>query len=151
VRHVIGIFLAVVTAAALFFGACWGVTRIIALHVTANPHAGHPLTSLHGLLAVGVVALAPRASPLASGLPGLVMLGWSALWIVGSRYTLRYMPFPGTQQASGLTFLLDHGILLMLGALLIVALFVPSRWRRTEEYAEDDEDIDVPAALGMVP
>jgi hypothetical protein len=162
VRHLTGFILAVITAAALFFGACWGVTRIIALHATtAGPHAGHPLASLHGLLAIGavigaglligVVAIAPRISPLASGLPGLVMLGWSALWVAGSRYTLRYLPFPGSQQASGLTFLLEHGILAMLGGLMVVALLVPSRWRRIEDYEEDDEDLDVPAALGLVP
>jgi hypothetical protein len=161
VRHFIGFLLALATAAALFFGACWGVTQIIALPATAGAHAGHPLASLHGLLVVGaiagtglligLVAVAPRISPLASGLPGLVLLGWSALWVIGSRYTLRYLPFPGTQQASGLTFLLDHGILVLLGAFMIVALFVPSRWRRTDEYEEDDEDVDVPSALGLVP
>jgi hypothetical protein len=163
VRHLIGIILAVVMAATLFFGACWGVVRIIAVRGTgASFHAEHALTSVHGLEAVGAVAgtglllgillIAPRVSPLATGLPGVVLIALSALWIMHSQYTLRYVPFSGTAQAAGLTYLLDNGVLAMLGIVMIVPLFAPSRWRKLDDYVEDeDEDFSVPAALGMVP
>ncbi len=48
-RHVFGIVLAAATAAALFFGAGWGVARITALH-----SQGVSLTSTHALIAVAV-------------------------------------------------------------------------------------------------
>jgi hypothetical protein len=163
VRHLIGIILALAMAAALFFGACWGVVRVIALRGTsASFHAGHALTTGHGLVAVaaivgtalllGLLLIVPRVSPLATGPLGIVLLGLSVLWIMHSKYTLRYVPFPGTQQAAGLTYLLDNGVLIMLGVVMMVPLFVPSRWRRLDEYvADEDEDFSVPAALGLVP
>jgi len=160
-RHLTGLLLALVMSAALFFGAGWGVARIVALRGTATglPPA-HALTSMHGLLAVaavagaglllGIMLAAPRISPLGTGLPGLVLLGWSALMVVHSRDTLRYLPLPGSAATTGLVFLLLHGVLALAGAAMIMPILIPSRWRRREYYVEDG-DINVPAELGLVP
>ena len=160
-RHVTGFVLALVLSAALYFGAGWGVARVIALHGPGSG-LGHALTSGHGLIAVGAVVavglltgiwmVAPRISPLAAGLPGLVLLGWSGLLIAQSGYTLRYLPMPGSQATTGAVFLLTRGIFGLLGAAMIIPLLVPSRWRKLEVYDEvEDEEFSVPAALGLVP
>src|SRR5579875_1987689 len=50
-RHVYGVVLGVVVAAAVYAGAGWGVARITALH-----DSGTSLTGIHGLLALAAVA-----------------------------------------------------------------------------------------------
>jgi hypothetical protein len=168
-RHFTGFILAIVMSAVLFFGACWGIARIVALHGAGSGLGpAHVLRSTHGLeaagavlatgLLLGIMLVAPRMSPLATGLPGLVLLAWSGLLIVHSSYTLRYLPLPGSYESTGLVYLLTHGILGLLGAAMIIPLAVPSRWRsRYEEDDDDDhtevddEDFSVPAALGLVP
>jgi hypothetical protein len=163
VRHLTGIILALAMSAALFFGACWAVTRIIALRSPGTVLGGpNLLTSVHGVIVVvavlgtglllGILLIAPGVSPLATGLPGLVLLAWSALVLSHSKYAFRYLPLPGTHYAAGLTYLLVNGMMALLGAAMIVPMLVPSRWRRREYYDEDDdEDFSVPAALGLVP
>jgi hypothetical protein len=155
-RHFIGVVLALALLAALFFAGGWGIERYLALH-------GHALTSGTGLTAVtavagtglllGILLAVPRISPLATGLPGLLLLGWSALIVVHSSYATRYLPLPGSTFTAGLTYLLLNGVLALLGAAMIIPLAVPSRWRRRpEDEAEDDlDDLDVHAALGLTP
>ncbi|HUJ04720.1 MAG TPA: hypothetical protein VLX31_01280 [Streptosporangiaceae bacterium] len=160
-RHLIGLLLALATAAALFFAACWGIGQITTLHGPgAGLGTGH-LTSVHGLAAIaaligtglliGVALAAPRISPLAGGLPGLVLLAWTGLVIAHSALALRYLPLPGSEDSTVLVYLLVHGILGLLGAAMIVPVLVPSRWRRPEYEEDDEEDFSVPAALGLVP
>jgi hypothetical protein len=150
-RHVIGFVLAVVMSAALFVGAGWGVSRIAALHAT-----GHALMSTHGALAIGAMAgtglllgvllAGPAISPLGAGLPGLVILAWSGLLVASAARALRLIPMHGTGYAAGFTTLLASGILVLIGAVMIVPLFVPSRWRRR---GYDDEDINMHEAIGL--
>ncbi len=162
-RHLVGLILALVLAAALYFGAGWGVERVMALHGAITSHgAQHALTSTAGLFAVaavagtglllGILLAAPRVSPLATGLPGLVLLGWSALVVIHSSYALRYVPMPGSQFTAGITYLLFNGMLGLLGAAMIVPLVIPSRWYRGGAYLdEEEEEYDVQHALGLVP
>ena len=106
-RHWIGLGLAIALAAALFFGAGWGVTRMSAL-----PAEGLSLTSNRGLsalgalsgvgLLLGILIAAPRISPLAAGLPGLVLLAWTAL--LGMSGTLAVKLIPLKQAPSGAGF-----------------------------------------------
>jgi hypothetical protein len=159
-RHWFGLILALDLSAALFFGTGWGVWSLARTHGTLSPHT---LASTHGLLVVGAlvgtglllgILLAVRAvSPLGTGLPGLTLLGWSALVMVHSRYALRFMPLPASHFAAGFTVMLVSGVLALAGAAMIIPLFVPSRWRRRRPYDEeyDEDDIDVPAVLGLVP
>lgn len=164
-RHLVGFLLALGLLAVLFFGTAWGVGRIVVLRgaVTALG-TGNALTSTHGLMAVGVVLASglfigillavPAVSPLATGLPGLVLLGWSALVVTHSKYAVRYLPLPGTHFGAGLTYLLFNGVLGLLGAVMIVPMAVPSRWRRRDYYADDEDDddnADVHTALGLIP
>ena len=133
-RHVIGLGLAVVMAAVLFAGAGWGTWRIGALQA-----AGTSLSSSSGLqalaalagtgLLLGVVLVAPRTSPLAAGLPGLALLAWSGLRVASGARATQLIPLHG-HIAVGLHTLLNGGVLALLGMVMIVPLFVPSRWRR---------------------
>jgi hypothetical protein len=164
-RHFTGFLLALVLSAALFLAGGWGVQRFIALRGHVTDHgAQHALTGSPGLIAVGAVVgtglllgillAAPRVSPLATGLPGLVLLGWSALVVLHNSYAVRYLPLPGTTFAAGLTYLLFNGVLALLGAAMIVPLAIPSRWRRRrydEDEGDDLDDLDVHAALGLIP
>jgi hypothetical protein len=152
VRHVVGVVLAVVMAAALFAGAGWAVAKVTSLHAR-----GLGLTSTHGLIALaalvgvglllGVLLAVPAVSPLAAGLPGIVLLGWTALEAVSARRAARLIPLPGHSFAAGFETMLTSGVLALAGALMIVPLFVPSRWRR--QYT-DDEYADEPNELGLM-
>lgn len=154
-RHLLGLLLALVMAAALFFAATWGFTKLTALHATA-------LTSPTGLGAVGAMAGTglllglllgvPRVSPLAAGLPGLVLLAWSAVLLVSSHAALQYIPFKGYSFGTGFQTLLVNGVLALAGTAMVIPLFVPSRWRRYSEVGEDEDDdaLSLPTASGLL-
>ncbi len=94
-----------------------------------------------------------RVSALAPGLPGLALLGWSAMLLLRGRQALTYLPMAGSQEAAGFTVLLASGALALAGAAMIIPLFMPSRWRSTATETEDYDDDDYAAttALGLVP
>jgi hypothetical protein len=133
-RHLTGVLLAVVLGAALFFAGGWGVT-----HLTAIAAHG-TLTSRTGVLALGLLAgtglflgivTAIRAiSPLVSGLPGLALLAWTALLATHPHRALAWIPLKSQSFGLGFEALLVSGVLAMLGAVMIIPLFLPSRWRR---------------------
>jgi hypothetical protein len=150
-RHLVGLILALVMTAAVFFGAGWGVARILAAHAAhtslVSVSGGLALAALlsTGLL-VGVLVAAPPLSPLGAGLPGLVLLAWSAVHVLNAHLGLRLIPFAGLTEASGFRSMLIGGTLAMLGAVMIVPLFVPSRWRRREPA----DEFAAPAAAELV-
>ena len=145
-RHLIGFILAIALGAALFFAAGWGF-----IHMTSLTAHGINLTGRTGLMALAALAgtglflgilLAVRAiSPLATGLPGLVLLAWSALLAVSAHRALGWVPLQGHSSGAGFRALLAGGTLTLLGAAMIVPLFVPSRWRGTggEDVGEEAE------------
>lgn len=136
-RHLVGLILALAMSAAIFVGAGWSSARILAAHA-----AGTSLTTTSGALVLaallgtglflGVVVAAPVSSPLGAGLPGLILLAWSAIHVVNAHLALRLIPLSGTTAASGFQTMLTGGILALLGAVMIVPMFVPSRWRSRE-------------------
>lgn len=144
-RHLIGIVLAVVLAAAVFCAATWGYVRLAAQ--SSRVAGGASLLSDHhallafgalagtGLLA-GILIAVPRISPLASGLPGLLLLGWTALYLVSVRQAVDLIPLRSDAFGAGFEAMLFNGILASAGLVMIVPLFVPSRWRVRDE-AED--------------
>src|SRR6266516_4543995 len=148
-RHLIGFILAVALGAALFFGAGWGFT-----HLTSLAVQGTSLTSTTGLIALSAVAvtglflgivIAVRAiSPLAPGLPGLVLLAWSALLAVREHQALRWIPLQGQSFGAGYRALLVSGVLALLGAAMIVPLFIPSRWRAAPSLGIEEDDSELP-------
>lgn len=159
-RHLLGLMLALATSAALFFGAGLGIWRISALGRSVTGLALSaletsanlvPLASLLGAGAlVGVALLAPRLSPLGTGLPGLALLGWSGLLLLRGKHALTYVPMAGSHFAAGFDILLGSGALALIGAAMAVPLFLPSRWRGVR-FEYDGYDIDVPHELGLVP
>ena len=155
-RHLVGFILAIALAAALFLAAGWGIAH---LYLTVTP--GRGLISITGLLALSAlvgtglflgVLLAVRAiSPLATGLPGLGLLAWTALLAVSPHRALGWVPLPGHGFGSGFRLLLASGALAVLGAAMIVPLFLPSRWRGSPAGEDEDEAHPaLPAATGLV-
>lgn len=156
-KHVIGFVLAIVTAAALLLGGGWGVAKMTAL----SQH-GQALTSLSGLVAlsavagvgllVGILMAVPVISPLASGLPGLAFVGWSAWFALSAHRAVAWIPLGGSTIGQGLHEMLGDGLLALAGIAMIVPFFVPSRWRggADDDEDEDDESPSLPAAKGLL-
>jgi hypothetical protein len=159
-RHVTGIVLALGLSAALFFGAGWGVSRFASLQAGHGTAGLVPWTSLHNLLPLaallatglllGLLLAVRRVSALATGLPGLALLAWSALLLLRGRPALSYLPMPGTEAAAGFTVLLTSGALAMAGAAMIIPLFMPTRWHGTADDVEDFDDDYAPTSA-LVP
>jgi hypothetical protein len=153
-RHLYGVALAVLLAAAVFFGAAWGYSLVIdGVGASAAANSGQPAAGGGGLpaaggslflnghvmlggglmlavgLAIGLLMVLPRVSPLASGLPGLVLVAWTALYVTDVREAVKLIPWPTHGFGQGFEILLFDGLLGLAGLAMIVPLFVPSRWR----------------------
>ena len=141
-RHLIGVILAIVMAGVLFFAGAWGYLRLTALTAPLSrlPAGGGSLLPDHGMLAAlvavagtgllaGILVAAPRISPLAAGLPGLALLGWTAFYVVSVRHAVHLIPLKSHPYGAGFEAMLFHGILGAAGLAMIIPLFVPSRWR----------------------
>lgn len=162
-RHMIGLLLALVVSAALFFGGGWGISKFGVVDsghgmrsaaAWANLHTALPLVALiaAGLL-VGIMLAVRQVSALATGLPGLALIGWSALALLRGRQALTYIPMSGSHYAAGFGAMLTSGALLFLGFAMIIPIFIPSRWHRTTAEVEEDVagDFAPTSAMGLVP
>ncbi len=151
-RHRIGIILAVVMSGMLFFAGAWGYLRLLRLPAPAGelsqlPAHGGSLISDNsvitaliaivgtGLLA-GILIAAPRVSPLATGLPGLMLLGWTALYLVSVRRAVDLIPLRSDAFGAGFEAMLFDGVLASAGLAMIIPMFLPSRWRARDKAAE---------------
>jgi hypothetical protein len=143
-RHLVGVLLAVVLAAAVFFAASWGYLKLLvgSSSLGTLPAGGgsliHHTAILEGLgalagvgLVAGLLIALPRVSPLASGLPGLVLLAWTGLYIFSVRHAVQYIPLKTRTYGMGFEAMLFDGVLAVAGLAMIIPLFVPSRWRST--------------------
>ncbi len=140
-RHLLGVVLAIVLAAAVFFAASWGYLKLLLIgpafgRLPAGGSLLHNHAVLEGfaaLLGVGLVAglliVVPRISPLAAGLPGLVLLAWTGLYLFSVRRAVRYIPLKTHAYGIGFAAMLFDGVLALIGVIMIIPLFVPSRWR----------------------
>ena len=141
-RHLVGILLAVVLAAAVFFGGSWGYLKVlVGLSTQGTLPAGggsliHHTAILEGLgvlagvgLIAGLMIAVPRISALASGLPGLVLLAWTGLYIFSVRRAVQYIPLKTHSYGMGFEAMLFDGVLALASLAMIIPLFVPSRWR----------------------
>jgi hypothetical protein len=154
-RHLIGLALAIALAAALFFGGGWGADHVSAL-------AGHSvgLPSRPGLIGLaaavatgvflGILLVVPAVSPLATGLPGLVLLAWTALLALSSHRALAWIPLQAHSFGAGFRILLLNGTLALAGAAMIIPLFLPSRWHGRQYEDDEDEELDLPAPTGLL-
>jgi hypothetical protein len=137
-RHLYGVALAVIMAAAVFFAASWGFLRIRDTAIMAVPSGSllHYHTILQGggaLLGVGLLLgmlmVIPWVSPLASGLPGLALLAWTGLYLMDVKEAFRFIPLKKYTYGAGFEDLLTTGLLAAVGLAMVVPLFIPSRWR----------------------
>jgi hypothetical protein len=144
-RHVRGIGLAVALAAAVYFAAGWGYWRLLRSYLgkvgaPALPADGgllHDSRLLFPFAAIaatallaGILVAAPRISPLAAGLPGLALLAWTGVYAGNVHRGLSDVPLTVDGFGAGFAVLLQNGLLGAAGLVLVVPLFVPSRWRR---------------------
>lgn len=170
-RHLTGIVLAIVMTAALFGAATWGYVRFLAqssqlaagVSILSDHHALLALGALAGTgLLAGILIAAPRISPLAAGLPGLLLLGLTAFYLVSVRRADELIPLRSHVFGAGFETLLGRGLLGAVGLAMIVPLFVPSRWQSRsrddlvdDEFgpvsAADDELVGVVAGVGGMP
>jgi hypothetical protein len=151
-RHLFGVVLAMVTGAVFFLAAGWGVAEITSLHdrgmiLASSPGLAALATVLGVGLLLGILLAAPGISPVSTGLPGLLLLAWSALLVISTRRATRLIPLQGHSFAAGFGNMLTSGVLVLIGAVMIVPLFLPSRWRH--RYAEDDY-ADEPSEIGLM-
>jgi hypothetical protein len=169
VRHLYGTALAVAMTAVMFFAGSWGYLRLLKLPVppgrqAALPAGGGSLLSNHEMLLAlaavlgtavlaGLLVMISRISPLAAGLPGLLLLAWTVLYLVSVRRAVAFIPLRSHAFGAGWEGLLFNGILGAAGAVLVFPLFIPSRWRapRVAQVASPDaparETDDYPAAV----
>ena len=149
-RHLMGVVLAIVMAAVVFFAASWGYLKL--LIGPAGPGAGpargggsllHNHAVLEGfgaLLGAGLVAglliAVPRISPLAAGLPGLALLAWTGLYLFSVRHAVQYIPLKSKSYGAGFEAMLFDGVLALVGLAMVIPLFVPSRWRSRREVTD---------------
>ena len=150
-RHLVGVILAIVLAAAIFFAASWGYLKLLIgpAGVGRLPAGGGSLLHNHavlegfgamlgvGLLA-GLLIAVPRISPLAAGLPGLALLAWTGLYLSSVRHAVQYIPLKTRPYGAGFEALLFDGVLALAGVVLVIPLFVPSRWRSPREVTEPE-------------
>ena len=171
-RHQIGIILAVIMTGVLFFAGGWGYLQLLRLPAPAGqlsqlPAGGGSLLSENnvlfalaalagtGLLA-GILIAVPQISPLAAGLPGLLLLGWTGLYLVSVRQGVDLIPLRSDPFGAGFEAMLFNGILGAAGMAMIVPMFVPSRWRAGRADDSDGEylpglDESTPAPVSVAP
>jgi hypothetical protein len=141
VRHLYGTALAIVMLAVMFFAGAWGYFQLLRQPAASGlPAGGGSLLSdstlLLGLAAMlatavlaGLLVVVPWFSPLAAGLPGLLLLAWTGLYLASVNRAVQLIPLRSHAFGAGTEALLVNGILGVAGAVLVFPLFVPSRWR----------------------
>jgi hypothetical protein len=150
-RHVFGIGLAIVMVLVMFFAGAWGYLRLLRLPAPAAelPAQGGSLLSYNGVLAAlaavaatglaaGILVAVPRISPLAAGLPGLLLIAWTVLYLVSVHRAVGLIPLRSNAFGAGWESMLFNGFLGGAGLAMIVPLFLPSRWRRAGVAAESE-------------
>lgn len=156
-RHLYGTGLAVAMTAVMFFAGAWGYLRLLKLPVPPGqqatlPGGGGSLLTDHSLLLAlaavlgtavlaGLLVMAPRVSPLAAGLPGTLLLAWTALYLVSVRRAVALIPLRSHAFGAGWEGLLFNGVLGAAGAVMVFPMFIPSRWRRPLRAEVDGADV----------
>jgi hypothetical protein len=152
--------------AVMFFAGAWGYLQLVKLPVASGqtdalPAGGGSLLSnstallaLAALIATavlaGVLAVVPRFSPLASGLPGLLLLAWTGVYLASVRRAVEFIPLRSHSFGAGWEGLLFNGILGAVGAVMVFPMFVPSRWRAPRRAESDVFTGDVDDFLAVV-
>jgi hypothetical protein len=160
----------VVLSAAIFFGGGWAYGRLLARDLASGlslPAGGGNFVG-NSTVTIGLAAMAGVAllialalvirwvSPLATGLPGLVLLGWTGLYVASPQRAWDYIPLKAYNIGLGFAWLGTTGILGAAGIVLVLPLFFPSRWRgRAGREAGRDDAIEAttvisPSGTGLI-
>ena len=89
-------------------------------------------------LLAAILIAAPRVSPLAAGLPGLLLLGWTGLYLASVRQAVDLIPLRADPFGAGFEAMLFNGVLGAAGLGLVVPLFIPARWRARRPAVADE-------------
>jgi hypothetical protein len=151
-RHLIGIILAAVMAAALFLAAGWAIQTITVASETFLSHSsGKMVEAVVALAATGVLAgilvASRRVSPLAAGLPAIVLLAWSALYAFDTLRAVRLVPLQHDMFGEGFSDMLEFGMTALVGGVMVVPMFLPSRWRG---WSSDGGYADMTSGIGLM-
>jgi hypothetical protein len=152
--------------AVMFFVGAWGYLQLLKLPVppgqasTLPAGGGSLLSNSTALLAlaalvvtavlIGVLAVMRWISPLATGLPGALLLAWTALYLVSVRSAVDLIPLRSQAFGAGWEGLLFNGILGSAGVVMVFPLFLPSRWRGPRRSEADTFSRDVDDYLAAV-
>lgn len=143
-RHVFGFVLGLVMVPAVVVVPGWALPRLVYI-----AGFGGDFMSVIGLLTViplvvlavlvGVCVAVRRVSALASVIPAITLCGLTGSYILAPGLAVGFLP--GTEWGQGVTQLLMLGAYLPLGVMLMLPLFMPSRWRRPVEEEEGFDDL----------
>jgi hypothetical protein len=146
-RHVLGFVLGVLLAPALAYGAGWGFARAgaaldpvgRAITDSTELYGAFALMAAVGLV-VGIVMVARWASPLATLIPALGLIGWTVYFMIDPKEALDLpskVP-PAGELDAALQLLLASGVFALMGFALFIPTWVPHRWRRRDEEDETE-------------
>lgn len=148
-RHAIGFVFGVLLTPGLVYGAAWGYVQAgqsfdgTGQEITDRTriYGAFALLAAVGLV-MGVIIVARWASPLASLVPALALIGFSAWFLIDPDGVL---DLPGKVPPSGdmdfgLRMLLGSGVYGMMGLVLLMPAWAPRRW--SSGRGEDASDVD---------
>ncbi|MEV5830759.1 hypothetical protein AB0L25_34855 [Spirillospora sp. NPDC052242] len=132
----IGVVLAPLIAAGLLYGAYQLHRSVGRVAATFGGEAGSErwigAALLLGTAVLVALAVAPRVSPLASLIPGVLLTAVGGLWIVDPGRMLRQEftrdVLPDELELPYVGIVGPYGVFLLLGLLLLAASVAPSRW-----------------------
>ena len=165
-RHLTGFVLAIVTALAIFFGGGWGYLRLLRVPtaheaVSSLPAGGGSLLHNHqvlfslgalagaGLL-IGLLVAIPWVSPLAAGLPGLALLALTGFYLARVHQAVQLIPLRHRTYGLGFEALLFNGLLALVGLVMVIPLFIPSRWHRRRAVVADGVPVTADSGSGLL-
>ncbi|MFD0905500.1 hypothetical protein [Actinomadura sediminis] len=142
-RHALGALIGVVLTPLIAAGLLYGTHQMHRsgqrVAATFGDEAGSERWIGSALLLCTAVllalAVAPRVSPLASLIPGVVLTGVGGVWVADPGWMLRQELvadlLPARLELAYIGIIGPYGIFLLLGLLLLVASVMPGRWTST--------------------
>lgn len=140
VRHFFGFLLGIMVAPGLLWVTGWGYLRTQQLRNDPGSSLYLAIAALAGAgLVIGVLMVAKWASPLATMLPGVGLVGWTIAYAVNPGQAALRLPVDPDVYRS-MESLLVAGMYGLLGMALLMPTFTPSRWRsnKSEPAYRDD-------------
>lgn len=148
-RHLFGFVLGLVLTPAVVVVPGWALPRLTEITGFGGDFVsflGLSTVAVLGALALllGICLALRRVSALAVGIPSLVLLGWTALYVLQPGIATAVLP--GAAWGEGAGRLLSLGLYLPVAVPLFFPLVMPSRWRRADA---EEADLDAFEDMGM--